>query len=135
MKGILADNNVEGHLTFLLHHLTGERWRELWSALELALVTFADLGLSPSAADAVLWRACQEKQVILLTANRNEEGPDSLEATIRAHNTPQSLPIFTIATAQQILRSPEYAERVAVRLLEHLYDIENLRGAGRMYLP
>ncbi len=28
-----------------------------------------------------------------------------------------------------------YAELVADRLLEYLYDMDNLRGVGRLYLP
>ena len=43
--------------------------------------------------------------------------------------------MFTLASAESVLGSRAYAERAAVRLLEYLYDLENLRGAGRLYLP
>jgi hypothetical protein len=58
-----------------------------------------------------------------------------LEATIRTHGTSQSLPVFTLADANRVLNERSYAERVSDRLLEFLFDIEGLRGAGRLYLP
>ena len=73
--------------------------------------------------------------MILITSNRNDDGPDSLEATIRTHGTPHSLPVFTLADAKRVLKERSYAELVADRLLEYLFDIEGLRGAGRLYLP
>jgi hypothetical protein len=39
----------------------------------------------------------QAQKMILLTANRNMEGDDSLEQTIRNENTLISLPVLTIA--------------------------------------
>ena len=79
--------------------------------------------------------ACQRAQVILLTANRNDEGPDSLAATIQQHNTTHSLPVFTLANDQRVLRDRQYAEAVADRLIEFLFDIDSYRGTGRLYLP
>jgi hypothetical protein len=52
-----------------------------------------------------------------------------------APRTPASLPVLTIANAQQVLQSRDYAERVAVRLLDYLLNIDNLRSTGRLYLP
>jgi len=110
VNGILADANCEGHLALLLR-LFQEGWRH------------------------GVWEACQREQVILLTANRNDDGPDSLEATIQQHNTPASLPVFTLANEQRVLRDRLYAEAVADRLLELLFDIDSYRGTGRLYLP
>ena len=104
MNGILADANCEGHLALLLR-LFQEGWRhDVWESLHLTPVSLADLGLQPDASDRDLWEACQREQVILLTANRNDAGPDSLEATIQQHNTPTSLPVFTLANEQRVLR-------------------------------
>ena len=72
---------------------------------------------------------------MLITANRNKDGEDSLEATIASQNQPDSLPVLTVSSADQILTSREYAESVVSRLLEFLLDLENLRGTGRLYLP
>jgi len=94
VNGILADANCEGHLTLLLR-LLQEGWRrEVWKVLHLTPVSFADVGLQPDASDRVVWEACQRAQVVLLTANRNDEGPESLEATIQQHNMLESLRIF-----------------------------------------
>jgi hypothetical protein len=41
--------------------------------------------------------------VVLLTANRNEDGPEPLDVTIQQHNTPASPPVFTLAIAQRVL--------------------------------
>jgi hypothetical protein len=57
------------------------------------------------------------------------------EATIQQHNTTESLPVFTLANDQRVLRDRPYAEAVADRLLEFLFDIDNDRGRGRLYLP
>ncbi len=125
---------TRGNGTFRLGPL--EPFRRLLNPGRLAVLASVR-GFYPSAsawqhAPAVLWRACQQHQLVLLTGNRNKDGPDSLEATIQAENTPQSLPVFTLADP---LSSGAYAEPVAIRLLEHLYDIGSLRGTGRMYIP
>jgi hypothetical protein len=135
MKAILADINVQGHLQVLLSLLEGDEWRELWHSFNLEVLFFRDLGLSPRTSDALLWEMCQQQEMLLLTTNRNADGPDSLEATLLAHNTANSLPVFTIANARRVFRSRSYAERVVVSLLEYLLDIDRVRGVGRLYLP
>ena len=135
VNGILADANCEGHLA-LMWQLFQEGWRhDVWEVLHLTPVSLSDLGLPLDASDRDVWEACQREQVALLTANRNDDGPESLEATIRQHNTPESLPVFTLANDQRVLRDRLYAEAVADRLLEFLFDIDSYRGTGRLYLP
>jgi hypothetical protein len=73
--------------------------------------------------------------LVLVTANRNTDGPDSLGAMIATENRPDSLPVVTVADQEAPRLDREYARRVTVRLLEVLYDIENLRGSGRAYVP
>jgi hypothetical protein len=107
----------------------------VWEFLRLAQVSFADLGLPPGASDREVWEVCQREQVVLVTANRNDAGPESLESTIQHQNTPQSLPVFTLANDQRVLRDRQYAETVANRLIEALFDIDSYRGTGRIYLP
>jgi hypothetical protein len=82
-----------------------------------------------------VWEACQREQVILLTVNRDDDGPESLEATIQQHNTPASLSVFTLANEQRVLRDRLYAEAVADQLLEFSFGIDSYRGSGRLYLP
>lgn len=135
MKAILGDINIQGHVRALVPILESTDWREVWTFLNLPLLTFRDVGLALKAKDAVVWQVCQEQEIILLTANRNADDADSLETTIRLRNTANSLPVFTIADADQVLQSRSYAERVVERLLEYLLDIDNFRGTGRLYLP
>lgn len=135
MRGILADRDVQGQVNVLVTILESEAWRDLWSALHLTVRTFPDLGLALNAPDALIWRVCQQEQVVLLTANRNADGPDSLEVTLRRGIAPDSLPVFTLADPQRVLQSRDYAERVAASLLDYLLNIDRIRGAGRMYLP
>jgi predicted nuclease of predicted toxin-antitoxin system len=132
--GILADANCEGHLALLLR-LFEQDWRqEVWMSLRLAHVSFSDVGLPSDASDREVWEVCQREQVVLITSNRNDDGPDSLESTIAQLSTPQSLPVLTLANDQRVLRDRAYAERVADRLLEALFDMESYCGIGRLYL-
>jgi hypothetical protein len=131
----MADHNVEGQVALLVRLLGEGSWAEFWAELAVEVETFQALGLDPSTLDSTLWCLCQQRQAVLITANRNQQGPDSLEATIRLHNTPDSLPVLTLADATRIQRSATYADRVAVQLLEYLFRIDRLRGTGRLYLP
>jgi hypothetical protein len=135
VRGILADNNVEGHVNRLLLLLRGDEWGEVWASLGLIVESFDSLGLARDTPDARLWHLCQERQLILLTANRVQRTADSLEATIQRDNTPQSLPVVTLADSDRILEDRAYAERAVVKLLEYLFDIGNYLGTGRLYLP
>lgn len=135
MPTLMADHDSEGYLQVLLRLLTAAEWRDLWTALDVRVETFAGLDLPTTTSDVDLWQRCQALQSVLLTGNRNEDGPTSLEATLRASITPVSMPVLTIGTSQRLLTSRMYARRVAERLLECLIDVENLRGAGRIYLP
>ena len=119
----------------LLRLLASAEWHALWTELAVRIESFASLGVPPNMPDADLWRLCQTQQIILITGNRNEEGPASLEATLQASNTPTSLPVLTLSEPQRVLSSRAYANRVVERLVEYLIDVENLRGTGRLYLP
>ncbi len=135
MRGILADINVGAQTDALLAIWTSDTWRDLWMDLGWSVASFATLGLPFNASDAVIWRACQKEELVLITANRNKRGQDSLEAVIRTENQSDSLPVATIADANRVLRDRLYAERVAERLLEKLIAIDDFRGAGRIYVP
>jgi hypothetical protein len=132
---LLADANIQGQVEILVARMRGEHWRDFWDHLQLRHVTFADAGLQLSDSDAVIWQRCQELDLLLLTDNRNDDGPESLEATIRSNNQPTSLPVFTISNARQLSTNPAYADRVIDRLFVYLLEFENIRGTGRLYLP
>jgi hypothetical protein len=131
----MADNDVGGQFDELLQVLNSDELREFWEDLQLGVLTFASLGLERNAPDAVVWDACQANEVILITGNRNNDGPDSLEATLRARNQAGSLPVFTLVHPRRVRESRSYATEVAVKLLEHLLEIDRYRGAGRIWLP
>ena len=57
------------------------------------------------------------------------------EATIRAHNTAESLPVFTVGDADRLLAKTDYADRVTDRLIRYLLEIDAARGTGLLYLP
>jgi hypothetical protein len=109
--------------------------RALWDYLDLRFLTFADAGLSSDDTDAHIWDVCQQRGLYLLTNNRNDEGPDSLEATIRTRNTAACWPVFTFSDADRLYQSKDYADRVVESLFDHLLRIESLRGTGRLFLP
>lgn len=135
MRRIMADNDVVGHVRNLVQICQSPPWDEFWRETECELLTFADLGLTEDAVDSQIWRACQEDEVVLITGNRNAEGPESLEVTIRQHNDERCLPVLTLADPDRIIRDRPYTEMVVERLLGILFDLKNLRGTGRLYLP
>jgi hypothetical protein len=135
VQAILSDANIEGHVRYLVALMEGEAWRGVWLPLGLRLRTFADMGLTADASDEAVWHACQHEQVVLITANRNSDGADSLEATMRKANTLDSLPILTIADPGLVLASREYADRVVEKLLEYLVEMDHYLGTGRLYIP
>jgi hypothetical protein len=98
VRGILADINVGAQVRALLLIWASDTWRELWNDLGLVVEDFPALGLAYNAPDAVIWRTCQRERLVLITANRNKRGPDSLEAVIQHENQPDSLPVITIRT-------------------------------------
>ena len=135
MKGILADINVGKQRRAKLAIWASEKWRDLWNDLGLSVVGFPTLGLSYNSPDDLIWRTCQREELVLITGNRNKRGPDSLEAVIQAENQPDSLPVITIADANRVLQDRVYAEKVAESLLDYLLRIDEVRGAGRLYVP
>ena len=134
MAGVMADHNIEGHFRLLVMILEQEPWKEIWEDLEISVQSFDSLEISPNISDAELWQTCQSNEIVLITANRNDEDSDSLENTIKRHNTPTSLPVLTLANPLRFTQDREYAGQVAEQILEYLLDIDNYRGAGRMYV-
>ncbi|MBI4630426.1 MAG: ACP S-malonyltransferase [Chloroflexi bacterium] len=128
---VLSDHNLEGQAILLWSTMESEGWLKL---LPVPLLTFADVGLPFESSDRVVWRYAQEHNLILLTANRNEDGEDSLGRTIQDENTATSLPVVTIGTADRLEES-YYRERCAEKLMEIVLYIERYRGVGRVFIP
>lgn len=132
---LLADVNIQGQVERLVGRMQGEPWIDFWTQIPMSCVSFADVGLDPADSDAVVWTRCQEKRLCLITGNRNDDGPDSLESTIRACNTPQSLPVFTIGDVDRTLNDRDYSTAVIWTLIDYLLRIDGVLGTGRLYLP
>ncbi len=135
MKGLVADANIQGQVEYLVQRMQADAWAEFWQALGLVLHRFEDIGLSGSSTDLEVWNVCQAEQLILITDNRNLDSEDSLEATIRRNTSPESLPVFTIADMNQFRMNSSYVERVVEVLYDYLLRIDDVRGAGRLYIP
>lgn len=131
MISILLDNDIAGHRDLFDGTIRVTGWEEF----ELVrFVTMEEAGIVSDAADADLWRFCQQREFLLLTANRNLDNETSLEQTIRQQNTPDSLPVITVSVPQRIVE-PDYRNRCIHALIGIVLDLENCRGAGRLYIP
>ncbi len=127
----LIDYNLRGQAPLLWGTIAAEGWLELMS---ICFVGFEEVGLLENSSDRLVWQVAQTNQMIIVTANRNMKGDDSLEQVIREDNTMRSLPIVTISNKER-LDEQIYRERCASRLVEILFDIENYMGVGRIYIP
>lgn len=135
MVTLLIDANLDGHANLVEMRLRSAAWREWHDHVGIQFLHFEEVGLDRIARDDVVWWYCQEHGYYLLTANRNRNSEDSLEAIIRREGTAQSLPVFTFADADRIYQSAAYLDEVVGTLLEYLMDEGNYRGTGRLYLP
>jgi hypothetical protein len=131
----MSDNDVLGLVERLIDICQTPAWIEFWQNFDCTLCTFADFQLPTNASDATVWQTCQDNELILITANRNKEGSDSLETAIGQSNRPNCLPVLTLADPKRVGRDRAYAEAVVERLLDILDAIDNDRGTGRLYLP
>jgi hypothetical protein len=129
---LLADVNLDGHAGLIRARVRTDLWREIADALQLQFVFFKDIGLERTTPDNVVWRLCQNRGFYLLTANRNRDVPESLDATIATEGTFESLPVFTLADPERLYHSTPYLDKVVEKLLDYLLSIENYRGTGRL---
>ncbi len=137
MRGLLADVNVQGHLPYLRQLLEILDLWQVLAELKLELVTFRDLKLPPDLDDRSLWNRCQQDGWVLFTENRNNNGPDSLHATLTDSWQPGRLPVLTLASKGRFEHSRAYAERVTADVAELLFGVAHLeyRDQSRIYIP
>jgi hypothetical protein len=102
--------------------------------LGLKFVYLEELGLENKTPDDELWRLAQRKGMIILTDNRNHKDETSLAAVIERENNPQALPVLTVARVKK-LPDATYRHRVAKRLVEIIFELDNYRGTGRIFIP
>ena len=73
--------------------------------------------------------------MLLLTDNRNNEGPDALEQTLQDELTPSSLPVLTVGSGERLRRDRPYRVACAERVAEIVVDLETYRGVSRLCIP
>jgi hypothetical protein len=87
--------------------------------------------------DRSVWNRCQQEGWVLLTENRNHDGPNSLQATLTDSWRIGHLPTLTLSNKVRLEHSREYAERVATDIAELLFGIAHgeYRDRDRIYVP
>ena len=137
MNGLLFDINIQGHFRYLLHLLAALDLVGMWEAEDLDVFTVPQLGYPRDVRDRVIWNRCQSDGLVLVTENRNDDGPDSLERAMADALTPDSLPVLTLANKPRFERDRRYALIVADAFLNAVSDTAagKNRGVGRLYLP
>jgi predicted nuclease of predicted toxin-antitoxin system len=93
----LIDYNLRGRAALLWGPIAAEGWLEL---MPIRFIGFEEVGLLENSSDRLVWQVAQSHQMIILTANRNMKGDDSLEQVIREENNLQSLPVVTIGNKE-----------------------------------
>jgi len=128
---ILVDHQLEGQALMMWQSLVTLGWLDL---ISLRLARFDEVGLRIDSNDREVWRFVQEREMILLTGNRNMDDEDSLEITIREENTPDSLPVLTVGNVNRLWERA-YRDDCATRLVEIAIDLPRYRGVGRLFIP
>jgi hypothetical protein len=110
VNGILADHNIEKHVEILVGVLLKSEFADAWTELRLAHGTAESFGLPREVSDRLLWSFCQANGLVLLTDNRNYDGPDSLDAVLNENIGGPFLPVL-----HSPIRYAFYAMRHIVR--------------------
>jgi hypothetical protein len=135
MRGLLADADCIGQVNLLVEMMQDPSRRELFESLDVHVYALDELGLTLDASDRAIWERCRDEELVLLTGNRNADKPDSLQNVIKEHATIESLPVITITDTYRVSHDRHYAQLAADKLLEYLFEMDNLRGARRLYIP
>jgi predicted nuclease of predicted toxin-antitoxin system len=128
---ILVDYNLTGYIVLFQGTLAADGWLEL---LSIRFATLQEVGLAADTNDRMIWRFAQANQMLLLTANRNAKGEDSLEQTIREEGASTSLPVITIGNLDRLVEQ-KYREQCSARLADIVFSIENYLGVNRVFIP
>ncbi len=128
---VLLDHHMKRQGILLWSIMKNEGWLKL---IDIPMLTFAEMGIPVDASDREVWRFAQKRQLILLTANRNDKDADSLAQTIWEENTSTSLPVLTVGVLDR-MEERAYREKCAERIVDIVLHIENYLGVGRIYIP
>ncbi|MGL4552003.1 MAG: hypothetical protein ACRC33_12560 [Gemmataceae bacterium] len=129
--------NVQGHVPYLRRLFDAVGLGPILDELNLEIATFPDSGLARDLDDRRLRVHCQQEGWVLLTENRNHDGPTSLHATLGEFWRPGHLPVLTLANKGRFEDDVRYALTVAEDVAEILFDLARdcPRDQSRNYLP
>lgn len=128
----LIDYNLQKYAAILLGKIANDGWLDL---IPIRFTFFNGLDLPTDSNDRLVWQLSQKNRMILMTANRNMKGEDSLEQVLREDNTSDSLPVITIANLDRFSKEASYRSRCADSIVEIVLNIENYMGSGRIFIP
>jgi hypothetical protein len=131
MIGLLSDHDIEFYARLLWSHFSGPEWESIGVS---GFATFHDLGIDIESSDRDVWQYCQRHNLLLITANRNMDESDSLEAVVRELGQPDSLPVLTIARPKWLMNE-SYREQCAYRVAGIVIDLARYCGTGRQFIP
>ncbi len=121
MHGLLADENFQGHMPRLGQALRSLDLSDLLAEEAIRFESFRDHGLASGLDDRSLWNYCQDEGFVLLTYDKNNDGPNSLQATMEDSWIVGRLPVITVSNQNQFARDGAYAVRVASSIAEILF--------------
>ena len=132
MIGLLLDHNIEFHGQLIWAQFDSAAWRSI--SID-AVWTLLQVGLPIDASDRAIWLYCQQERRLLVTANRNKRGADSLQAVIEELGGPLSLPVLTLSNPDRLIADSIYRELCAYRIAEIALDLERCLGTARLFVP
>jgi len=77
VKGILADVNIQKYVHILVAIMQSEDYKLFWDHLQIQYLQFADVGLPSNALDTLIWQTCRQRELVLITDNRNQDDDSS----------------------------------------------------------
>jgi hypothetical protein len=132
MIGLLIDHNIERH-----GRLIWAQFAEAdWLAMHVSSLAFiAQTNLTVDATDREIWNYCQRQGLLLLTANRNQQGEDSLQTVLEQFASASTLPVLTIASTYRVLGDSTYRELCAYRIADIALELPRYLGTARLFIP
>ena len=136
MKGLLTDVNLQGLLPAIRRQIDAD-FREIFDFLNIKLSSFADLGIPEQLDDQSLWLLCQNDGWVLLTENRNQAEPTSLQTTLDQFWSPGQLPVLTLANKSRFQLNREHFIHTVRDIADLLLDIHDGKSCDqpRIYVP
>jgi hypothetical protein len=128
----LIDHDIEGQARLLFETIRQEGWL---SIVTIRFVEFPEAGIALNISDRDVWRYVQAQRMFLLTENRQMNGPDSLEVTLRQELTATALPVLTVRDKGRLQADVHYRQACAEDIADIASDPDARQGIDRLYIP